>query len=150
MRTCCQSSMSVRLASRRRLPVRSSNTTILGCSSQMTHRRAFSFTNTFHTMKRKMTSIRQFSSTPQYTRDAGLQFTSVVSDPQEVEGPRGVPSRAAQVRHLQSSALTYDILVIGGGATGAGIALDATSRGLRVACIERGDYRSETSSRSTK
>jgi glycerol-3-phosphate dehydrogenase len=114
-------------------------------------RREFSFTNTFQTIKRKMT-IRQFSnSTPQqYTRDAGLQFTSVVSDPKEVEGPRGVPSRAEQVRHLQNPETTYDILVIGGGATGAGIALDATSRGLRVACIERGDFSSETSSRSTK
>jgi glycerol-3-phosphate dehydrogenase len=112
-------------------------------------RREFSFTNTFRTFKRKMT-IRQFSTPNNCTRDAGLKFTSVVSDPKEVEGPRGVPSRAEQVRHLQNSEITHDILVIGGGATGAGIALDATSRGLRVACIERGDFSSETSSRSTK
>ena len=44
----------------------------------------------------------------------------------------------------------YDILVVGGGATGAGVALDAATRGLRVACVERGDFASETSSRSTK
>ena len=116
------------------------------------HRRAFSCITPYHPMKRQKMTIRQFSTPPQqpYTRDAGLQFTSVISDPQEVEGPRGVPSRAEQVRQLQNSSCTYDILVIGGGATGAGIALDATSRGLRVACIERGDFSSETSSRSTK
>lgn len=45
---------------------------------------------------------------------------------------------------------TFDLLVIGGGATGAGIALDAASRGLDVALIERGDFASGTSSRSTK
>lgn len=44
----------------------------------------------------------------------------------------------------------FDLLVIGGGATGAGIALDAASRGLRVALVERGDFSQETSSRSTK
>jgi glycerol-3-phosphate dehydrogenase len=44
------------------------------------------------------------------------------------------------------------MIVIGGGATGAGIAFDAASRdgNLKVACIERGDFASETSSRSTK
>jgi len=44
----------------------------------------------------------------------------------------------------------YDILVIGGGATGAGIALDAISRGLKTALIEMNDFGSGTSSRSTK
>ena len=44
----------------------------------------------------------------------------------------------------------YDILVIGGGVTGAGIALDATSRGLKTALIEMKDFASGTSSRSTK
>jgi glycerol-3-phosphate dehydrogenase len=45
---------------------------------------------------------------------------------------------------------TLDFLVIGGGATGAGIALDAASRGYAVALVERGDFGSGTSSRSTK
>jgi len=45
---------------------------------------------------------------------------------------------------------TYDLLVIGGGATGCGIALDAASRGLRVALAEKGDFASGTSGRSTK
>ena len=45
---------------------------------------------------------------------------------------------------------TFDLLVLGGGITGAGIALDAASRGLRVALIEKGDFASGTSSKSTK
>lgn len=44
----------------------------------------------------------------------------------------------------------FDLLIIGGGASGAGCALDATTRGLRVAMIEYGDFASETSSKSTK
>jgi glycerol-3-phosphate dehydrogenase len=44
----------------------------------------------------------------------------------------------------------FDVLVIGGGATGCGIALDAASRGLRVALIEKNDFGEGTSSRSTK
>lgn len=44
----------------------------------------------------------------------------------------------------------FDILVIGGGITGAGIALDAVSRGLRVALVEKNDFAWGTSSRSTK
>ena len=44
----------------------------------------------------------------------------------------------------------YDLLVIGGGATGSGIALDAATRGLKVAMVERDDFASGTSSKSTK
>lgn len=44
----------------------------------------------------------------------------------------------------------WDLLVIGGGATGAGIALDAASRGLKTLLIEKNDFASGTSSRSTK
>lgn len=44
----------------------------------------------------------------------------------------------------------FDVLVIGGGITGAGIALDAISRGLTVALIEMQDFAGGTSSRSTK
>lgn len=44
----------------------------------------------------------------------------------------------------------YDLLIIGGGATGTGVALDAVTRGLRVAVVERDDYASGTSSKSTK
>ncbi len=45
---------------------------------------------------------------------------------------------------------TFDVLVIGGGITGAGVALDAASRGLRTALVERHDFASGTSSKSSK
>ncbi|MGJ8715438.1 glycerol-3-phosphate dehydrogenase/oxidase [Maribacter stanieri] len=44
----------------------------------------------------------------------------------------------------------FDLVVIGGGITGGGIALDAASRGLKVALLEKGDFASGTSSKSTK
>ena len=44
----------------------------------------------------------------------------------------------------------FDLLVIGGGATGLGVAVEAATRGYRVALIERGDFAQGTSSRSTK
>ena len=44
----------------------------------------------------------------------------------------------------------FDLLVIGGGISGAGIALDATARGLKTALVEMEDFASGTSSRSTK
>jgi glycerol-3-phosphate dehydrogenase len=44
----------------------------------------------------------------------------------------------------------FDVLVIGGGITGAGVALDAASRGYSVALVEKGDYARGTSSRSSK
>lgn len=55
-------------------------------------------------------------------------------------------------QHLKALQTTpeYDVLVIGGGATGAGVALDATSRGLKTALVELDDFSSGTSSRSTK
>ena len=44
----------------------------------------------------------------------------------------------------------FDVLVVGGGITGAGVALDAASRGLRTALVERDDFASGTSSKSSK
>ena len=44
----------------------------------------------------------------------------------------------------------FDVLIVGGGITGCGIALDAASRGLKVALIESSDFSSGTSSRSSK
>jgi glycerol-3-phosphate dehydrogenase len=57
-------------------------------------------------------------------------------------------NRAAVIEQLTSK--EFDLLVIGGGITGAGIALDAASRGLSVALIEKRDFASGTSSKSTK
>jgi glycerol-3-phosphate dehydrogenase len=48
------------------------------------------------------------------------------------------------------AATTYDLVVVGAGMTGAGVALDAASRGLRVALIDGGDIASGTSSKSSK
>src|SRR5262245_16619927 len=45
---------------------------------------------------------------------------------------------------------TFDLLILGGGITGAGVALDAAARGLRVALIDKGDFASGTSSASSK
>jgi glycerol-3-phosphate dehydrogenase len=56
--------------------------------------------------------------------------------------------RAADLRRLRSE--RFDVLVIGAGATGAGAALDAASRGLKVALIEARDLAAGTSSRSSK
>ncbi|UII30802.1 glycerol-3-phosphate dehydrogenase/oxidase [Fulvivirga ulvae] len=56
--------------------------------------------------------------------------------------------RSILLNDLQSS--RFDLLVIGGGITGVGIALDAASRGIRVALVEKEDFASGTSSRSTK
>ncbi|PHH61686.1 hypothetical protein CDD80_1438 [Ophiocordyceps camponoti-rufipedis] len=60
-----------------------------------------------------------------------------------------LPSRAQQLASLRSGR-EYDIIVVGGGATGSGIALDAVTRGLRVALVEGDDFSSGTSSKSTK
>ena len=56
----------------------------------------------------------------------------------------------ARLRAASTEDTQYDLVIIGGGATGAGIALDAASRGLKVACVERDDFSSGTSSKSTK
>ena len=57
-------------------------------------------------------------------------------------------SRDDQLKNLRTE--EFDVLVIGGGATGAGCALDAATRGLKTAMVEADDFSSGTSSRSTK
>ena len=56
--------------------------------------------------------------------------------------------RAASIRRLADEA--FDVLVVGGGITGAGVALDAVSRGLCTALVDKGDFASGTSSKSSK
>lgn len=56
--------------------------------------------------------------------------------------------RAESLRRLADD--PFDVLVVGGGITGVGVALDAASRGLRTALIERDDFASGTSSKSSK
>ena len=55
-----------------------------------------------------------------------------------------------QAGFKEDDAEPYDLLIVGGGATGSGIALDAVTRGLKVAMVERDDFASGTSSKSTK
>ncbi|MFA5787814.1 MAG: glycerol-3-phosphate dehydrogenase/oxidase [Actinomycetota bacterium] len=57
-------------------------------------------------------------------------------------------NRPENLEHLATA--TFDVAVIGGGITGAGIALDAVTRGLSVALLERDDFASGTSSKSSK
>src|SRR4051812_49079510 len=57
-------------------------------------------------------------------------------------------ARADAIDALHSE--PFDVLVIGGGITGAGVALDAATRGYSVALVERSDYAIGTSSRSSK
>nr|XP_023477732.1 glycerol-3-phosphate dehydrogenase, mitochondrial isoform X1 [Equus caballus] len=76
---------------------------------------------------------------------AYVEAAECVSEPVN----REPPSREAQLLTLQNTS-EFDILVIGGGATGCGCALDAVTRGLKTALVERDDFSSGTSSRSTK
>lgn len=57
-------------------------------------------------------------------------------------------SRARAIEEIAGQ--RFEVVVIGGGITGAGVALDAASRGYSVALLERGDYAAGTSSRSSK
>ena len=96
-----------------------------------------------------------------------INFPRLKSRDEQIEDLRrsgakkGDPTTTALARQPSSSVLAktdssdkgddiYDLLIIGGGATGTGIALDAVTRGLRVALVERDDFSSGTSSKSTK
>ncbi len=68
--------------------------------------------------------------------------------PASLDPRRGRFCRAVMLESLQSE--TFDVLVAGGGITGVGVALDAAARGLRTALVERHDFASGTSSRSSK
>ncbi|CAI6373255.1 unnamed protein product [Macrosiphum euphorbiae] len=61
---------------------------------------------------------------------------------------RTLPPRSTQIQSLNSE--EFDVLIIGGGATGAGCAIDSVTRGLKTALVELDDFASGTSSRSTK
>ncbi|XP_071488803.1 glycerol-3-phosphate dehydrogenase, mitochondrial-like [Diadema antillarum] len=77
------------------------------------------------------------------------QAQVVAAELRNVHYISSLPTREQQVQSLQSTH-EYDVLVIGGGATGCGVALDAVSRGLKTALVEKYDISSGTSSRSTK
>ena len=76
-----------------------------------------------------------------YNNNSGLLQTQNILNHQ-------LPNRKYQLQKLHDC--QFDVLVIGGGATGAGVCLDAATRGLRTAMVEADDFSSGTSSRSTK
>ena len=67
----------------------------------------------------------------------------------ERPGASDWPTRQALLERLGAES-GWDLLIVGGGASGAGIALDAAARGYRVALVDRDDFGKGTSSRSTK
>lgn len=74
------------------------------------------------------------------------QFNRVAAaESLKVRPTRPLPTREQQLKGLGSEA--FDVLVIGGGATGSGCALDSVSRGLKTALVEMDDFASGTSSR---
>ena len=56
--------------------------------------------------------------------------------------------RQKKLQHIEQE--TFDILIIGGGITGAGVARDASMRGMKVCLLEQNDFASGTSSRSSR
>jgi glycerol-3-phosphate dehydrogenase len=59
-------------------------------------------------------------------------------------------TRSEIYRRLRAHAAAWDMIIVGGGATGAGVAIDAASRGYDVLLLEQSDFGKGTSSRSTK
>src|ERR1700719_3699449 len=59
-------------------------------------------------------------------------------------------NRAEMYRRLHAHQPPWDMIVVGGGATGAGVAIDAATRGYHVLLLEQSDFGKGTSSRSTK
>src|SRR5437867_673295 len=73
---------------------------------------------------------------------------SEAPDTKPIANELSTRTRAANLERMRGE--VFDLAVIGGGITGAGVALDAASRGLTVALIEKRDFASGTSSRSSK
>ena len=71
-----------------------------------------------------------------------------MASPAPTSAPLGPQQRERAVRRMTEE--VFDVVVVGGGATGAGCALDAVTRGLSVALLEARDYAAGTSSRSSK
>jgi len=94
-----------------------------------------------------------YSATPT-VEAASLKKRYSIIDEADLEGDKvsvpqwKPPSRKDIKDQLKSE--EFDVLVIGSGATGSGVAMDAATRGLKTAVVEREDFASGTSSRSTK
>ena len=89
--------------------------------------------------KRELSPVEQLEdmrTTPIKCRDGTLVY------------PYSLPTRDAQLNRLKKE--KFDVLVIGGGCVGSGVALDAQIRGLKTAMVEANDFSAGTSGRSTK
>src|SRR5262245_45531767 len=87
--------------------------------------------------------LQRLSSSQRGRRRDELPGAPVHCDPMS-----GAFDRATALRRLAET--HFDVLVIGGGVVGTGTAVDAASRGLRTALVERDDFASGTSSKSSK
>lgn len=89
-----------------------------------------------------------------YYLNSGPAYPVSTRETRRPPPPWTPPARQAMLDALQRSASAsagageedvFDVLIVGGGATGAGVAVDAASRGLKVALVERSDFSSGTS-----
>ncbi|PCH39804.1 DAO-domain-containing protein [Wolfiporia cocos MD-104 SS10] len=93
-----------------------------------------------------------------YYLNSGPTYPPSTKETRRPPPPWMPPSREHMLDALRASAKSegnqypeeFDLLIVGGGATGAGVAVDAASRGLKVALVERDDFSAGTSSKSTK
>lgn len=76
--------------------------------------------------------------------NSGPAYPSSTKETRRPPPPWTPPSRAEMLAELRKSSKDptqeFDLLIVGGGATGAGVAVDAASRGLKVALVERDDF----------
>jgi glycerol kinase len=78
-----------------------------------------------------------------------IERTKTSPTKKKEQAPRfSILDRERQLNKMASS--TFDLIIIGGGVTGAGIALDASARGLKTCLVEKNDFASGTSNKSTK
>ena len=81
-----------------------------------------------------------------YFLNSGPPYPASTRETRRPPPPWTPPPRQAMLDALEKSGShseeQFDLLIVGGGATGAGVAVDAASRGLRVALVERGDFSS--------
>lgn len=78
------------------------------------------------------------------------KFDTSKVPPLQMDTPPTRHECVAKLKSFNTPDKPLDLLIIGGGAVGSGVAVDAATRGLEVGLVEMGDFASETSSRSTK
>lgn len=81
---------------------------------------------------------------------AAYDFPKIAARHEQIKNLKASSAPSASDANPEAAQSEYDLLVVGAGATGSGIALDAAARGLKVALVERDDFAAGTSSKSTK